>query len=569
MADAELLEADIDRLGEDGWVTVAGGERLPAARRSATIAYVRDRADGRYLPYYEDEYDLARMRSAARWVESVSPMADAVLRILKGYIVGPGFAFTAKARPSVNPEAAKPLVAAVQRFLDQLADRNRIKSLVSDSHDLGRLDGEYPVAVYPGRDGLPQFRPIDAGCVTEPKHAGRLDDWRGDVERRYLDCCWRFGVRSEIDPETGQNLTMHPLGYHVVYDDSGRRWDYIPRDRMELFRHNVPVTAKRGVSDFYKTLADLERELKLNRNSAEAMTILSAIPYIKEYATAQGLSQGTAPRGADTIATARSRQEGGTRTVQVTRHNPGTIPLVQGAKYIAGPLAQMNVGALRDVANAVVRRIGIPNGMPGWMLTGDTETALYSSVLAMGSPFVNACIEHQSFLKERWLALHWKALRCVSCRDWFGASLEEVERWVEIECTAPAVAIEPPDQKATRLTTEVNANIKSRQTACEESGGKWEVEKARIKAERAEGFGGQPPGASPFGGPATSFSGSSPQAAGGQCMDCAAKEAVREELLENCGTGAGLSESSSGGGVLSRERVETIAGLVFDGEVYP
>lgn len=489
---AALSEADIDRYGEDdGWTPVAGyGDRL-SRRTGAHYAFPRDRADGRLLPYYETEMDLARMRQTARLIEAASPLAEAVRKILRGYVVGKGFTFKAKVKAEALPEGAQApewlaaLVKSVQRFLDQFGDRNRLKARVADSQWLSRVDGEYPTAAYLGLDGLPEVRTIDPGCVTEPGHAGRLNDWLADEEGQDRRCCWLFGVRSPYDEETGQNLTADPLGYHVVYDDAGRHWDYIPRDRMELFRRNVPVEAKRGVSSLYKVAADLEREAKLNRNSAEGMSILSAIAYIKKLAKpAMGAPGGML--GGDVMSRVRTTQDGGSRTVQRQRFWPGTIVTLSDADYAPSPLAQMNTGALRDVMNAIVRRAGICDALPGWMLTGDTESALYSAVLAMGSPFVNACEEEQEFLKDRWLALHWKALRLVPCQDWFGMPLEVVERWVEIEATAPSVALTDTPEQATKMAAQIGAGILSKQTACEEGGRDWATEKQRMAQERAE-----------------------------------------------------------------------------------
>lgn len=479
---ADLIESEIDALGDDGWTLTADLSRPALGVRSRPLySLSRDRADGKFGPYYETEWDLRRMRSACRNVDAFSSIAEGALETLAGYVVGTGYTFKAKPKPNA-PEDAKTLAAAVQRFLDQFADTNRITGgLDEEVHRFSRIDGERPVAVYPGADGLPRLRSIDPNGITEPRSVRQLERHYG-----YDDGLsrWEFGVHTRRDGRTGRHDTTEVLGYHVLHDDGGYDWEYVERDRMELFRRNVPAEAKRGVSDLFKPLADLEREAKLSRNSAEGMAILAAIAFIKEFSTAAAAQAGSAA-GGDTITANRTRQDGGGRSVQRQRFQPGTIPNVYGgAKYHPSPLAAMNTGALRDVSDAVLKRVGARWVMPGYMLTGDTNTALYSAVLVIGSPFVNARLRDQRWFRERWLRLVWKALRACSCEDWFGVPLEVVERLVEIEASVPTISLESADARATRQRTEIEAGTLSRQTAMEENGRDPKTEGERIAAER-------------------------------------------------------------------------------------
>lgn len=477
----ELLESEIDELGEDGWNVVADLSRAPLGTRARPFySMVQDRADGKYAPYYANEWDLRRMRSVCRLVESQSSIAEAAFETLAGYVVGTGFTFNVKPKQNA-PEWAAKLAGAVQRFLDQFADTNGIRGGKDDEvHRFSRIDGERPTAVYPAADGLPRLRVFDPNQITEPASVKPIERNHGfDDGRSY----WQFGVHTRAD-EYGRHDASQVLGYHVLHDEAGYDWEYIPRERMELFRRNVPAEAKRGVSDLFKAVADLQREGKLSRNAAEGMAILSAIAYIKENATVSAAQPG-APGGSDSITAIRPRQGGGSRSVVRQQFHPGTIvQLFGGAKYSPSPLASMNTGALRDVSNAVLMRVGSRWAMPGYMMTGDTNTALYSSVLVMGSPFVNARMRDQQWFKQRWLRLAWKAIACASCTDWFDVPLETVEATVEIEVVFPPISLESGEARATRQNTEIQAGVLSRQTAIEESGRDPKIELPRIEAER-------------------------------------------------------------------------------------
>ena len=110
--------------------------------------------------------------------------------------------------------------------------------------------------------------------MTQPADPRPLEDWLGCGEE--FPSCWSFGIH------TPARETDLALGYHVIYDGTGLDWDYIPAARMENFKRNVPANAKRGVSDFYPVLGDLEREAKLRRNTAEGAALQAAIAWIVE-----------------------------------------------------------------------------------------------------------------------------------------------------------------------------------------------------------------------------------------------------------------------------------------------
>jgi hypothetical protein len=508
----ELIESEIDELGEDGWNLVADLSRAPLGTRARPFySMVQDRSDGKFGPYYANEWDLRRMRAVCRLVESQSSVAESAFETLAGYVVGTGYTFKAKARPNA-PEGSQHLAAAVQRFLDQFVDANGIKGGKDDEvHRFSRIDGERPTAVYPAADGLPRLRVFDPNQITQPASTKPIErHYDFDARDR-----WEFGVHTRVD-EYGRHDSSQVLGYHVLHDEAGYDWEYIPRERMELFRRNVPAEAKRGVSDLFKPVADLQREGKLSRNAAEGMAILSAIAYIKENPQGAAAQPG-APGGSDSITRVRPRQDGGGRSVQVQRFHPGSIVhLFGGAKYQPSPLSSMNTGALRDVSNAVLMRVGSRWSMPGYMLTGDTNTALYSAVLVMGSPFVNARVRDQEWFKARWLRLVWKALKCASALDWFGAPLEHVERFIEIEAVLPPISLESGEARANRQRSEIEAGTLSQQTAIEEAGRDPKIELPRIEQERAK----QQP-ANPLAG------------------------MLGESLQENCGTGDGGFKSGN------------------------
>lgn len=261
---------------------------------SVPFATLTDRQGGNYWPVYQSEHDLARIRGRARQIATVTPMHAGVVDALANYVLGPGLTFTVRpavassalgassrdgdsrntltspplAPPSEGGEAT-PLAAAVQNVIDRFVDDNDFHGSVDrEAHARSREDGEAFLLLTPRPGGRIEVRFVECEQVTQPADPRPLEDWLGCGDA--FPSCWTFGIHTPL------RETNRPQGYHVVSDGAGLDWDYVPLSRMEHLKRNVPANAKRGVSDFFPVLGDLEREAKLRKNTAQSAALQAA-----------------------------------------------------------------------------------------------------------------------------------------------------------------------------------------------------------------------------------------------------------------------------------------------------
>jgi len=214
------------------------------------FASLSDRQEGKFWPIYQCEQDLARIRGRAHNAATITPMYAGIVDALSNYILGPGITFTAHS-PTSDPHAAE-LATAVQQTIDRFLDDNQFSgALDREAHSRSREEGEAFLFLAPRPDGRIAARFLECEQITEPADPRPLEDWLGCGDE--FPSCWKFGIH------TPAGETDRPLGYHVVSDSSGQAWDYIPAGRLEHFKRNVTANAKRGVSDFFPVLGDLER----------------------------------------------------------------------------------------------------------------------------------------------------------------------------------------------------------------------------------------------------------------------------------------------------------------------
>ncbi len=124
---AELREAGFwDQVGYDepGWSEIPSLNRL-TSRRNSPYSYIHDRQDGRYLPYYENEWELRRMRAACRNIAAFTSVAIGALNTLDGYVIKTGYQFKVKAREESQEESLSPLVDELQRYVDQFLKESK------------------------------------------------------------------------------------------------------------------------------------------------------------------------------------------------------------------------------------------------------------------------------------------------------------------------------------------------------------------------------------------------------------------------------------------------------------
>jgi hypothetical protein len=454
----------------------------PAHREDcfAAPAAFSDRSDGRFLPVYEVEQDLAQIRGAARRISAATSVAIGALDALANYVLAGGFTFTA------HSEFDQPrLVTAAQRVIDEFLDANDFSGgLDRELHFRSRQDGEAFLALLPRSDGTVSARVLEPEQIVQPANPGPLEEWLGIAER--FESSWSFGVH------TPREAAEKPLGYHVIFDAEGRDWEYFPAGSIEHIKRNVPRSAKRGVSDLYSIEGDLEREAKLRRNTAEGAALQAAVAWILQApaGTTRGQMQsvglGEIPAGFDRPA------RSGPRSHSIAHYPAGTVLKPSaGLEYKPGPMGSERNPNFVLVAQYVLRSIGIRWNMPEYLISGDASNANYASSLVAESPFVKAREADQQFYRRHWLALIWKVLRLAWAAGRFsrlGISWESFVRLIDVKIDAPAVSTRDPQILARTQETQIRLGLLSRRTACAQAGLDYDAELRQGAAPEPGGF---------------------------------------------------------------------------------
>ena len=452
------------------------------------FSVLSDRQEGKFWPVYQSEQDLARIRGRAHNLVTLTPTHTGVLDALANYVLGPGFTFNAHvagtgaatagvAGTGVAAAQAAELAALAQSTIDRFLDDNHFHgALDREAHSRSREDGEAFLVLAPHANGAVHARFLECEQITQPADPRALEDWLGCGEE--FPSCWKFGVHSPL------RETDRALGYHVIYDGTGLDWDYIPAARMEHFKRNVPANAKRGVSDFFPVLGDLEREAKLRRNTAEGAALQAAIAWILESppGTLKAAAQSI---GTDDFFTAYDKavQNGGVKHQDVDRYPPGTILKPSaGLTYKSGPMGSERNPNFVLVGQYVLRGIAVRWNIPEYLISADASNANYASALVAESPFVKARESDQQFYKRHFRSLLWKVVRLAWEAGRFarlGTSWDTLRTQVEIKIDAPAVATRDTLKLAQTQEVQIGLGILSPRTAAAQAGLDYDAEVAQ------------------------------------------------------------------------------------------
>ena len=320
------------------------------------LSHANDRQGGRDRPLIETEHDLAVIRGTARLLAEVVPVAQGVLKNLTNFCIGTGFHYKAVARDATSVAADagasvaaddQRLIAAVQETIDDFLESNDwVGDFERELFLRSRRDGEFFLALFPQPGGRAAARVIEPEQVTEPQNPRALEDWLGTE----IASSWTFGIHTDADDVN----TVH--GYHVIWNDSGNDWDYLPADTVEHSKLNVDRNVKRGISDFYAVRGHLEGVEKLLRNAREGAAIQAAIAFIREHVpgATQGQIQSLAGGNAFTSYTQPTKT--GARVRYVSKYEPGTVlDVAQGMQYKPGPLGSAHAPNFIAIEQAVLR----------------------------------------------------------------------------------------------------------------------------------------------------------------------------------------------------------------------
>lgn len=443
---------------------------------------IEDRQDGRCVPLYETEIDLARLRGQSRNLAAIDSIAIGAKEARKFYVIGQGYKFGVQ---DVHAERAEgggrqpqsDVAETAQRIVDEFLDENDFFSdLDLELFDRTADDGE--LFLWLARhNGKIVTRVLEPDQITEPRNPRPLEDW---LDSSGLQACagfassWTFGVH------TDSRFPHRPLGYHVVHDGAGHDWDYVSASDLLHIKRNVPRNAKRGVSDYYPILADMRNEAKLATNIVTGAALQAAIAWVEESppGTQQSDVQSVSSRLASTSYTT-TNSLGGAQTRNVQRYRAGTIlrPM-PGRKYISGPMGTERAMHFIEVAQFMLRRVGVRWTMPEYMISGDASNANFASTLVAESPFVKARESDQRFFGSHFYRLIWKALKIAYHMGEFGGGISwsMIESAIDVTVEPPKVSTRDPLQMAQTQEIQVRLGILSKRTAATQSGLDYDAE---------------------------------------------------------------------------------------------
>lgn len=443
----------------------------------AAFTTINDRRDGKFLPVFETEQELAYIRATARAIASMDGIAIGAAESRANYVFGKN-GLTFSAQSAKDSEAPAGLADHVQRLIDRLLDDNDfLGDMDREIFNRTSEDGECLVTISRHHHGV-DWSIIEPDQLCVPQDPRGLYDWL--AAEHGVDCMvfvpsWSFGVL------TTARQTNKPLGYHVVFDGSGRDWEFFPASQFMHFKRNVPRNVKRGLSDYYPVYDDLRTEAKLAKNVGTGAALQAAIAWVEEYASgvtqpqvaALGTSQATS-----TIT--RTAANNGQQTTNQVRMNAGSIIRVgAGKQYKPGPMGAERNPSFMLAAQYLLRRIGVRWVMPEYMISGDASNANYASTLVAESPFVKARENDQQGLCRRFELLLWKSLEMLYRMghfERFGLPWDQVEALIDVVIDAPEVATRNALELAQRQEIEIRMGTLSARTAAVEAGRDYDDE---------------------------------------------------------------------------------------------
>lgn len=442
----------------DPWGTIddpEGSYRQDGRSSFGGIIARYDRTDGRNQPFYRDMYDLARIRSTCRMLSRFSSEFTSVSRILNSYTIGGEWLIKAKA--SGDDEAAQQANSTnaqeANKIINAFMKREEFLDVwLPELHDQSREDGEAFPALYPIGNGEARLRKLEVDTLWEPQNQEQLEAWLMTKDRKQN---WDFGVHVLWDRQLKHFDYHKPVGYHFIFDESGRDWDYLPSwpqkglledERCVVhMKRNVPSTAARGVSDFAPVLSDIVGNKKIRKRAQNAAAELAAILLMVEHAEGTTLSEAketfSAAKKLAALARLKAQNSRANSAANVSSikfpEGGGIISTGAGTK-IHDPPMMKGAEAMATVARMTERSIGNRWNMPDWLATGDSSGPNNAMGVTSLTPFTKGIENDQLGFKRDIRRLFWRLLRIAHIGGRFGSqSWSQVVESLDIIVEAP------------------------------------------------------------------------------------------------------------------------------------
>lgn len=432
----ELLEAWVpgfvqgaarEELLQESWGDVVDCHDLINAERMLLGGYgasgfTNDRKDGRNIPIFQNDQDLAAIRANARLICDISPTAQCALDNLINYTIGEGFTYRVVAEDDV--EVPRKLIRKAQRVIDDWHDScDWTGVLETNLFFRSRRDGEFFLGFWPQDGGLMQVRVIDPEQVRDPG--------LGAPEGR----CNSFGINTKTTD------VCQVDSYWV--EDAENHFDEMDAANIEHMKLNVDLNIKRGLSDLFSVRPHLEDVEKLNRNVRRGAMIAAAIAYVREHAS------GTTKSQAETFVTGKNTRTyprntaNGTVTGNVRKYETGTIvDMPAGMTYKPSPFATIQAETLTSIEQSVLRGVGRRWNMPEAMISGDASNNNRASAEEAGNPWIRSRQADQVRYKTRFARIHWRVLDHAAnsgvFAEWGIATAEDLHAVLDLSIKAPS-----------------------------------------------------------------------------------------------------------------------------------
>lgn len=443
-------------------------------------ARLEDRQEGRNEPFYRDESQLAQIRGDGRMLAGENEVGVGVVRVIKNFTVGTGYTYSF----APKEESDQDLADEIQEWNDEFDMRVRWDEAERECLSRAIEDGEVFVEMENIGGGRADIEFVEPDAIVQPRDAPTITEYVGGA----FAYDWTMGVATQIRRPT------KVFGYFRDLTGDQRDWSWVPASRMMHWKRNVVRNIKRGISDFYAVAQELRRADKILRNTGEGAALQSAIAWVREHPPGTTASQVISMSSSKTeIEVDRTTPSGNSRTNKFQRYLPGTILDVRaGQQYKPGPMG--NGAQYVDVSTSILRYAAIRWNMPDWLISSDSSTSNFASVLVTESPFTKSIEVEQKQAKSFYEACKMKILDMACQAGRFRSrgvsTVEELRSRVTMNVIMPRVTTRNKLEETKINSVLHQSHILSKQSWSAKEELDYKHEKAQLEEDPPEILGG-------------------------------------------------------------------------------
>jgi hypothetical protein len=357
----------------------------------------------------------------------------------------------AKTTADIESTINELLAYDIQEYLDNTAKfrRNRLHKRVRESALNLFRDGEDAIRVLPpptpenGEEEVyPEIRNVDVSTIRGPHNE--------------INGPWAYGVLTSW-PKDFEDAKA----YHLWYSDNTHE-DVLPATLKLAKLDTTGANVKRGVPLAYKIRKQLPQMARLLDCMAVGEAARQAIPYLRQFNTADRAAVGAAtPSWIDAHDAARAEYDAMTGE-SGDEIRPGEVPLInRGQEFVNPPqgYADSGTGAYRTLAETVACALTVPL----WFITGTADQENYASSLVSESPLTKTIENAQDILTEHYREVNEAVVDVGAALGKFPV---DWRKRVEIHCELPSPVARDPDKAVDTDTKLLDKGLLSPQHLC-------------------------------------------------------------------------------------------------------